>query len=203
MTNFLSELTNKQILIKDFTYKVRRVIDIASTPGARQIYVGGTAKPGLCTNVPSNRSLDQLVSGGVSSSGLGGPTTGNLSDPVSASQIVNLVRGWMEIYARTQLVRVRDTSNHQPPVLAIAKLNSGWNSTPVSQVKSDVNVSASSRGLITGQPITSTKLNDFINDCQTIWQNRCASGAPKKEYTVNFCHSNHCSHSNHGSRGRR
>jgi 2-methylaconitate cis-trans-isomerase PrpF len=84
----------------------------------------------------------------------------------------------------------------------VARLN-GVLPTVSNNVTTDLLASANTRQIKTGSLITATNLNNFIEDCRTIWQNRCLSSAVE-EFRYSYCHSScHSNHGSHGSRGRR
>jgi hypothetical protein len=200
MTNFLGELKNKSILSEDIVYKLQKPLQNAMTDATTVLWTSSDFGS-LCTNVPSNFNLTNATSNDVNTkASLPGPTSSSLTG-TSAASVVNLVRTYMNYYAKVQKIRVRNTGSARSPITLIAYLRTDRGST-TSNILSEVDSAASANNISGGNVITAENINKFINDCSNIWRDYCINSI-KHTYTVNYCHSNHCSHSNHGSRGRR
>lgn len=206
MSAYFGELLNRATLIGDITHKLRYAItNTAYLTGGNIIFeretVVNDSPISLCNGLPSDMSLSSLAGGNIASIPGGPAGTGGLSGTPIASEVLNLVRAWMATYAKVQKIQIIDNATRTTtPVVIMAPLTNA-NTTVVGQVNSAV--AAASAGISPGLPVTATSVNNFINQCQAIWKTYCLDGAAKLTYYVSYCHSNHCSHSNHGSRGRR
>lgn len=204
MSDFLNEYNNRVILVQDILYKLHYAINNAAyiSPTITMFDNNSvergtpTASPVFCGGDPGDRSMNSLTGGNATTLPAGPGGTGGLPATPTAAHVVNLVAAWMATYAKVQKIRINDTSNRTSPVTVVTFLNSP-DITTANQVSSAVSSAGSAVSL------NETSINNFINQCQAIWKTYCVDGAAKMTYNVAYCHSNHCSHSNHGSRGRR
>lgn len=144
------------------------------------------------------------------------PTT-EFSSEIGASSItvghvMEVLKSFMNLYANNHMVNLRNTGNlttggsktsfNLVTHTGVARFN-GSPSATLTSITNDLANSATNRGIQTGALITATNLNNLIEDCRSIWQSRCNSGAIE-EFRYSYCHSScHGSHGSHGSRGRR
>lgn len=135
----------------------------------------------------------------------------------TSGYITKILRDILIAYAKNHKINLVNTGNIQYPgtpttgtiitagsiiYTGTARLN-GVVSAVTTNMESDITAAINTRNLNTGQVITATNLYNFIEDCRTIWLNRCFNSAVE-QYRYSYCHGScHSSHGSHGSRGRR
>lgn len=131
----------------------------------------------------------------------------------TAGHVVSLLKNFMVLYANTHRIQLINNGNYAYPSNSIispgqviyqgvARMD-GVVSSVSSAVSSDVDAAANNRGIVSGNTITASQMNNFIEDCRSIWTTR-ALNTPVEVYRYNYCHGScHSSFSSHGSRGRR
>ncbi len=144
-------------------------------------------------------------------------TTADFSAQIGASQatvghVMQILKEFMNVYANNHIINLRNTGNlttagartsfNLITHTGSARLN-GVPSSVITSINTDLTNSAVTRNIAPGSLITATNLNNLIEDCKTIWQNRCNTSAVE-EFRYSYCHSScHSNHGSHGSRGRR
>lgn len=197
---------SKQDLINRFTTRIKDYITASTN------WVGGTGV------------WDSTVNGITSiSTSYGGPynrttATDTVAQPLAVpanfnnvtqtannavGTIVNTLRNLLVSYANNHRIILHNTGNLTPPsYTGVAKLNDVVQGVK-DAIVNDVNNAAIENNLVKGKPIKNIEIEDFIDDCKFIWQNRCLNSAVESFY-YGYCHSScHSNHSSHGSRGRR
>lgn len=207
----------RQKIISDFTSKVKNYVHHQTEDRTAVVWpffnntawgnnAGGGEAPW------GSNQVANIVSGSPSrgseqvdwTSDPGGPGPTDLPDgQISASQITGLITLWMNSYARSHRVTFHNTgwgNSGFSDVQMVVRLTQAQGGV-AGLVSSDVSAAISSFG-VTGTAVTASAVNNLIDRCQEIWKLRCRD-VSRKTYDYNYCHANHLSHSNHGSRGRR
>ena len=207
------KLTNDQI-IKDFIYKVSNLVEYASLKsdhplfsrrGSLTVGSGGSRTSGNSDPGGHRTMTVSTYGGGSHNSPIGKPLLTDLgaigSMPI-ANNVVTILKGWMEEYAKVRRVNLRNTGNsflNTSTTNFVIRFNTA-NATKLSNIRTQFD--ADSAVITPGSIIDSEIVNEFINKCQENWINNCHTAATET-LAYNYCHSNHVNHANHGSRGRR
>jgi hypothetical protein len=208
----------RQKIISDFTVKVRNYIAHQTADRTTLVWpffnntawgngAGGAEAP-FGSNVLANIILFSPSRGTESvdlATDPNGPTNGDLpAGSITATQVTNLITYWMGQYARSHRVTLNNTGSGNSgfsQVQLVVRLTQAQGGV-AALVSSDVSNAITASGINSGTVATAEAVNDLIDQCQQIWKTRCRD-VSRKTYNYNYCHANHLSHSNHGSRGRR
>lgn len=230
MAIVLNDSINRQDIIDRFHLRVRDYITSQTDWISTTIMIASGSRT-LNTIVSNSTTGGTSVGGGSPGTYPGGTvnrtaystktpasvTLAEFSAEIGAKQttvghVMEVLKSFMNVYANNHMISLRNTGN-----LTIAGAKTSFNlithtgvarldgvpSTVITNINTDITNSATTRNIATGSLITATNLYNLIEDCRTIWQNRCNTSAVE-EFRYSYCHSScHSSHGSHGSRGRR
>lgn len=219
----------KQDIIDRFNTRVRDWVTantnwIASTPISNrtvgQITVsstaGGTSAGGNYPGTVAGGSYNRTTQTTTQPATI---TTSDLSADIGANQlttghVMKVLKDFMVLYANNHKIELMNTGNSIYPNpasrtsfglithIGVARLDDVVPAVK-SNIQNDINASQLARDVESGELITASKLLDFIEDCRTIWTNRCLTNVVE-QFRYSYCHSScHGNHGSHGSRGRR
>lgn len=159
-------------------------------------------------------AADSATYGGDPNSTLStGPTatisTTDFSDGIGASpgdagEVANVLREFLKIYARVHFASFENTGNLAPLVTQGVVSSSNLPTATANLINTDVASALTARGINDGKLTHASSFISFIEDCRTIWTNRCQNAGAIETFKFSYCH-NSC-HSNvtcYSSRGRR
>jgi hypothetical protein len=138
-----------------------------------------------------------LITNGQFSDGIG-------ASPGDAGEVANVLREFLKIYARVHYATFVNTGNLAPLVTNGVVSSSNLPTGTANLIDADVASALTARGVNDGKLTESTSFLAFIEDCRTIWTNRCQNAGAIETFKFSYCHSS-C-HSNvtcYSSRGRR
>jgi hypothetical protein len=200
-----SAYATREKVVTDFIAKVKNYVETSTDSPGRVVWP---------YNQASNASIMTVIHGSPDRAGVTvqgsviqtGPAPGALAaGPFTPAQIITFINTWMDIYARTHRVTLESNTlpgnSTFPPVDVVVRLSAAQGGA-LSAVQTRVAAAITASGISSGSPVNADNFNALVDACQTIWKEECRD-ISRKTYDYNYCHSNHLSHANHGSRGRR
>ncbi len=197
----------REKIVTDFIAKVKNYVEASTDSPSRAVWPYNQAPiPNASIMTVIHGSPDRAgvtVQGSVTQTG---PAPGALAaGPFTPAQIITFINTWMDIYARTHRVTLESNTlpgnSTFPPVSVVVRLSAAQGGA-LSAVQTRVSAAIASSGISSGSVVTAETFNTLVDTLQLIWKEECRDTS-RKTYDYNYCHANHLSHSNHGSRGRR
>lgn len=213
MTIITGDLITKQEIIDRFNLRVRDWVT-ANTNWLSTTAVWNTNVGTVTANSTTGGSTQTGTAGGSynrTTFSTAAPAAPQESDfnlvigaRTNAGTVVQTLKNFMILYANNHKINLLNTGNVAPTsYTGVARLN-GTPAATVTNIGTDVDNAAIANNLATGQVITATNINAFIESCRTIWSNRCNPTNPLEEFRYNYCHSScHTNYTCYNSRGRR
>jgi hypothetical protein len=132
--------------------------------------------------------------------------------PLTTGHVVKVLKDFMTLFANNHKIQLMNTGNLSTtgartsfgtiPYVGTVRLSDVL-TTVKTNVQTDVDNAAINRNVESGFIINASGLLNLIEDCRTIWTNRCLD-VVSEEFRYSYCHSScHSNHGSHGSRGRR
>lgn len=177
--------------VSKFTERITDYVE-ASTPFYASLSVFntnmGSASGG---QVQQNRRPDEMQA-----SNLEDFATANSNDVLN---VLTAIRNFLKSTELNHVVSFQNTGNLGGNQQGIARLNT----THGINMDSDINSAFANSNVAPNKRLDSSEYNDLIEQCRTIWNNRCLNSGVQQIYYYNWCHSNFSNFGSHGSRGRR
>lgn len=201
-----SNLINKQDVVDRFNTRVRDFVTTSTSWTASTAVFNTTVGNVVANSIAAGGTVNRVAQATAQPTGVATTDLGAMigASSTSVGHVVNVLKTFLTLYANNHTVTLTNTGNLSPASYTGTVRLDGAPSTVTANIASDIAAAATARNITNAALITATNMNNFIEDCRTIWTNRAFTSSVE-EFKYNYCHSNchsNC-HANHGSRGRR